>query len=142
MIQSSIRLRRRLYVGIILFLVRNFSGKGIKFKRSILVHLKVLIGKNIGLSMLSAIIKIVRRPILKKMRPRVHNLLVFVHGSKRLRNELMIAYPNGLIHRRRCITGLFKNRLIHNIYTKLIKFRLYAQLYPVLQLSVKINHKK
>lgn len=130
MIQSCIRLRRRLHVSIILFLIRNFSGKGIKFKSSILVHLRVLIGKNIGLSMLSAIIKIVRRFILEKMRPRVHNLLVFVHGSKRLRNELMIAYPNGLIHCRRCITGLFKNRLIHNIYTKLIKFRLYAHIFP------------
>jgi hypothetical protein len=118
-IQSCISLRRRLNVSIILFLIRNFSGKGIKFKGSILVHLRVLIGKNIGLSMLSAIIKIVRRSILDKMRPRVHNLLIFVHGSKRLRNEWMIAYPNGLIHGRRCINRLFKNRLIHNIYTHL-----------------------
>jgi hypothetical protein len=89
-------------------LIGNFSGEGFELKSSVLICLKVLIGKDIRLSVLSPKIKIVGWFILDDLQAGVHDLLVFVHWSEGLGNSGVKAHADGLVHRRGSITGWFK----------------------------------
>lgn len=97
-----------LYAAIILFLIRDLSGKGIKLKSPILIALTILVGKNIRLSLLWPRIQIVSRPILWHLGSRVHDLLVLIHGGKSLRDVGMKGDSGVVVDGRRGITGGFK----------------------------------
>ena len=97
-----------LYAASILFLMRYLSGKEIKLKRPILVVLTILVGKNIGLSLLWPRIQVVSRYVLWHLGARVHDLLVLVHGSEGLGDVGMEGDSGGVVDGRRGITGWFK----------------------------------
>lgn len=97
-----------LYAAIILFLMRHFSGKGIKLKSPILVCLTILVGKNIRLSLLWPRIQIVSRSILWHLWPRIDDFLVLVHGSEGLGDVGMESDSGGVVDGWRGITGGFK----------------------------------